>query len=128
MGVVLSSPNTQRYRNFFKNVRAGDQVLHYLTNALTRDEEGRSCVVAFSKVSAPPRYEGKRIVSSCSDTIELRKPVPLNKIREMELKSEGLDTLVKMSMQRYLTEITKADFKSILNVYPENENLYEFKF
>jgi len=65
-GIALEAPNTARYRNFFRNVKFGDVILHYLTISLTRQKEERGSVVGVSRVTSDPAVVGKKIVAKCS--------------------------------------------------------------
>ena len=118
--IRLDAPNTARYRNFFRGLKAGDLVLHYLTITLTPASDKRGCVAWVSGVESSPALAGDRIVAKCWGTLELPRPVPCKKLRELRGKSAQLTKLVRMCMQRYLTRITHSDFESILGLYPEN--------
>lgn len=119
-GIALEAPNTTRYRHFFEGVRAGDLVLHYLTTSLTPKKEKKSSVVGASRVAADPAAVGKKIVAGCSDTLELPKPVLYNELHGLKRKSPLLSKLVRLNMQRYLTQISRPDFESILGMHPAN--------
>lgn len=118
--IALSAPIRTRYLNFFNGVMTGDTVLHYLTTALTRSQEQRSSVVAVSGIASDPA-EKRRIEAKCSNTVLFPKPVSYSELRSIQPKSREFEKLVaRMSMQRYLTQMTKSDFESVLKVHPEN--------
>lgn len=116
----LNAPDTKRYRNFFEGMEAGDLVLHYLTGPLTRTKERRSSVVGASVVGSRPEINGKKIVANCSKVAEFARPVRFSEVKALPMKSPSLVRLVSMTMQIYLTEITRSDFENIVGVYGEN--------
>lgn len=122
--VALEAPNTTRYRNFFKNLKAGDLVVHYLTSSLTPQREKKSSIVGMSLVTSDPAMVGRKITARCSNTLEFPKPVPYSELRTIRRKSVGLDRLLEFSMQRYLTQISKSDIESILSVHPANNRRF----
>ncbi|MEM3519911.1 MAG: hypothetical protein QXT22_05835 [Candidatus Hadarchaeales archaeon] len=120
-GIALTAPNRARYRTFFAKINSGDLVLHYITSTLTRQKELRSKVVAVSLIASTPSITEKRITAPCSNTLLLPNPVSLAELRKLKQKSPFLRKLVDdLHMQRYLTQITQSDFKSILGVDSEN--------
>jgi len=123
-GIELSAPGTTRYRNFFKNLKTGDFVLHYLTTSLTRQKEKQSSVIGASRIASDPTVVGKKIVARCSGTIEFPKPVPYSELHRIGRKSRKFDTLLRMGMQKYLTQISRSDFDSILGAYPANRKRF----
>ena len=118
--IRLDAPNVARYRGFFKGLKAGDFVLHYLTGTLTSMKSKKSCIVCVSKVESSPAIIGNRIVAKCSGLLELPKPVSYKELCALKEKSAQLAKLLKMGMQRYLTQISRSDFESILGVHPAN--------
>ena len=122
--VVLSAPNTTRYRNFFQNLKTDDLVLHYLTASLTRNKEKRSSAVGVSKVASDPTVAEKPIIAKCSDTLEFPKPVSYSALCGIKPKSAEFGKLLEVSMQRYLTQISQSDFELILGIYPANEKRF----
>jgi len=119
-GVALEAPNTTRYRNFFEGLKAGDLVLHYLTTTLTRQTEKQSSVVGASKIASDPTVIGRKIVAKCSCTAEFPKPIPYSELRRTVRKSKEFEKLLRVGMQRYLTQISCPDFESVLGIYPAN--------
>ena len=119
-GIALEAPDRTRYRHFFEGVKSGDFVLHYLTTSLTSQKEQRSSVVGVSRVASDPTVVGKKIVARCSDTLKFSKSVSYNELRGHKRKSPSLRRLVGFNMQMYLTQISRSDFESILDVYPAN--------
>ncbi|MBA7622763.1 hypothetical protein ES703_30149 [subsurface metagenome] len=122
--IRLDAPNTTRYQGFFKKVKAGDLVFHYLTSSLTRPKEKRSKVVAVSTVASNPAVVGKRIVANCVGTVMFPKTISCSELSKINPKSKNLRKLLKVNMQRYLTPITQLDFDSILGLYPENKKKF----
>jgi hypothetical protein len=118
--VRLDAPNTSRYQTFFQGLKSGDFVLHYLTGVLTPEKEKRSSIVGVSLIESNPIIEGKKITAKCSKVLEFAKPVSYKELCGVEPKSVPLRKLLKLSMQRYLTQISMSDFESILNVHPAN--------
>jgi len=119
-GVQLEAPNKTRYQHFFDGVKAGDLVLHYLTGTLTMQREKQSSVVGVSQVASNPAVVGKKIIADCSNALELPKPVSYGELLGLKRKSLSLQRLVGFSMQRYLTQISRSDFESVLNAHPTN--------
>jgi hypothetical protein len=122
--VALEAPNTTRYQNFFKGLKPGDIMLHYLTMALTLPKERRSTIVAVSKVASKPEVLEKKIVAECKNTKVLPKPIPFSKLQEIKGRSGEFNKLLRMGMQRYLTRISQSDFESVLSVYPANRKRF----
>ena len=79
-GVVLKAPNETRYQNFFKDVRAGDKALHYLTASLTSDKRLRSTIVASSRIISDPIRTTWNISAICNNMNILPKPIHVRKI------------------------------------------------
>lgn len=121
--VKLEAPEKTRYRKFFQGLKTGDFVLHYLTWALTVSKEKKGRVVAVSRVASDPIPINRKIVAKCSNTVLLPKPVPCHVLHEIDQKSKGLQKLLNLNMQRYLTQITEANLISILSVSPENNKV-----
>jgi len=127
--VVLEAPKQTRYLNFFKDMKANDIVLHYLTNALTYKKEWRSSIVAISKTISEPIILDFKIQARCSEPIMLPKPISYSLMLKLRgQKSEKFKELLNIKMQRYLTKITLSDFYTILDAYPENRKLFEHEF
>jgi len=112
-GVKLEAPHTTRFINFFKELREGDVVLHYMTATLTR-KEWRSSIIASSRIGKNPEVNGKKIVAPCSNTVMIEPPIKLLQIKKLPEKSDRLDRVLSYSMQKYLIEIDYQDFKNIM--------------
>lgn len=122
--VRLDAPNKLRYQNFFRGLKAGDFVFHYLTATLTLPKERKSSVIAISKVASNPIAGEKRIEARCSSTLILPKSIPYSELSRINPKSKNFRLLVKRGMQRYLTQISKSDFNFILDAYPMNKKRF----
>jgi hypothetical protein len=118
--VRLDAPNTTRHRNFFKELKRDDLVFHYLAGALTPEKEKRSKIVAMSRIVSNPIVDGKRIAAKCAETVMLPSPVSRYELGGARPKSKGLKKLLRVNMQRYLTQISQSDFESILDAHPAN--------
>jgi len=121
--IELDAPEKQRYKTFFKNMKSDDIVLHYLTADLVPlnwQEEKKRSIVAVSKVVSDPQIMFGRIVATCSGTTHLPKPIPLKALKNIVRKSQELKKLLRVSMRRYLTNISESDFKSIVEILPQN--------
>lgn len=118
-GFLLEAPKTTRYCNFFRNVRAGDTVLHYTTQPLTR-KEWKSSIIAVSKVESDPVYEEKKILAACKDTIFLKTPVSYGELMALEPKSSEMKAAARIRLQKYLNEISFSDFAQILSLHSNN--------
>ena len=127
-GAMLDAPNTTRYQNLFKGLTLGNLVLHYLTTSLTREKSMQSSVVRASRVASDvtvvPTAVGEKIVAKCSKVVVLPKPIPYLELNQIPKKSKGFAKLLRAYMQRYLTQITKSDFESILEIYPANKKRF----
>lgn len=119
-GFKLEAPHTQRYVTFFNGIAKGDAVLHYTTIALSK-KEWRGKILAVSLVASPPRIIGKKLVSECENTIFLPEPVQLSELRKISDKSLRFEELFRISLQRYLTQITKSDFDKIVALHSSNK-------
>ncbi len=124
--IKLEAPNKTRYQTFFKKMKPGDIVLHYVTGLVPFSWEGKkSCIVAVSKVPLGPQLTFGSIVAKCSGTLHLPRPILYKDIENIENKSEGLEKLLRISMRGYLTNITESDFKSLIEIYPQNRKVVE---
>lgn len=121
--IELDAPEKPRYKTFFKNMKSGDIVLHYLTADLVPfnwEEEKKSSIVAVSKVVSDPQIMFGRIVARCSATTPLPNPIPLKALKKVGRKSQELKKLLRVSMRRYLTNVSESDFKFITEILPQN--------
>lgn len=123
--IRLDAPNKTRYATFFNGMKPGDVVFHYLTAALTPPKlaEKRSCIFAISRIASNPQIIGNKIVAKCSNTSFLRRPIPRVGLEKLKRKSKELGKLLRVSMRRYLTKISESDFKSIIELYPQNRGV-----
>jgi len=121
-GVALQAPNKTRYRNFFKDLKANDVVLHYLTSALTPEKKLQSRIVGVSQTASSPLFTKSRISVQCFNLEILHTPIHLSELIQIKPKSNGLKALLRVNMQRYLTKISKSDFESIIDLHPENRS------
>ena len=119
-GVVLKAPNETRYKNLFKDVRAGDRTLHYLTASLTSDKRYKSTIVASSRIISDPIMTTMSISAMCNNVNIFPKQIHVKKIKELNINSDGLKSLLNINMQRYLTKMNESDYKSIIHIYPDN--------
>jgi hypothetical protein len=123
-GMVLDAPNTTRYQNFFRGLKTGDIVLHYLTAALTPEKGQRSSIVGASKIASDPIIMGSKIVARCSNTLKFPSRISCSELYGIKRRSAGLRGLLKLRMQKYLTQISGSDFKSILDIHPANKKRF----
>lgn len=126
--IVLDAPNTKRYRTFFAGVGRGDIVLHYLTAALTEQKHLKSSIVAISIVASAPQSVGNKIVADCSLTQTLPAPVKRARLATIKDKSSNFDLLMRQSMQKYLTEITRRDFVEVMRLDRANRGIAALPF
>lgn len=122
--IRLDAPNKTRYQNLFKDIKAGDLVLHYLTGALTFENEKKSKITALSKIASNPTTKKGKIIANCASTIVFPDLVPYSKLYGIGRKSKELDKLLRRGMQQYLTKISLSDFKSILEISPANKKRF----
>jgi hypothetical protein len=77
--------------------------------------------VGASLVCSYPTVTGNIIRATCSQTIRLMRPIRYAELSTIRKSSPRLSQLLWMNMQRYLTEISEHDFRSIVALRPKDE-------
>jgi len=118
-GIGLIAPASTRYINMMKNVKRGDLVLHYIIKQGAKKYH-ESSIIGISKAKSVMYENQTRIQVDLIDITLLPTPIRLNELKELKNKSELLKKLVRMSLLRYLSEITAGDSVNLLKIHPEN--------
>ena len=117
----LKAPASTRYFNLFKQVSPGDIVLTHLTNSLTQKKGWRSAIVGISTIAGECYKNGNMIFFETTNDIEFPEPIKFSEYKELDIFSEAFSKAIRMSLQKYLINITSDDFKALLKVHPDNE-------
>jgi len=115
----LIAPAMNRYINMMNGVKKDDIILHYIIKQRAKKEH-ESRIIAISMAKSAMYEESLRIAVDLKEIVMLPVTVTLKEIKEMKNKSPDLKKLIRMSLLRYLNEISLADFKNILIIHPEN--------
>ncbi len=110
----LYAPNKKRYATMFKGIDRGDIVIHYLITQMTKDKEKKSSIIGLSRVKSKAYVRENQIIVDLEKITELPKPIKFNVFSKfLEKYSIAMQKLIKVGMQRYLTEISQKDFEEI---------------
>ena len=115
----LYAPAMTRYINMMKEIRPGDIILHYITVHGAKKEHASS-IIGISKAHSRMTARSSRLTVDLEDIHVLPYPINRNDIFEIDEKLLSLKNLIRVNFQRYLSEISVGDLKTILEIHPEN--------
>ena len=116
----LYAPAAKRYRTMMRDVRAGDIILHYITSSGTKKKSHQSAIVGVSTATSSLIENDSKLGIDIDRLVQLPSLISIRVIKNIEDKSQKLETLISMSFQRYLAEIEISDAEKILSEYEEN--------
>ena len=112
----LVAPNTRRHTFLLAHLKKDDIILHYLTNALTKEQKWKSAFVGESVIDSEMEAQGNKIRCCLRQVHLLKNPVKLKDLRKENELSPQLNEAIKRSMQFYLFEIGKDDYEKIIEL------------
>ena len=116
----LKAPASTRYFNLFNKIEPQDILLTYLTQSLTSKKEWRSAIVGISTIKNSYYQDGNTLFIDTMTDLELPVPIAFSEFKDAKSFSDTFDQLLRLNMQKYISEILKQDFVALLKIHKEN--------
>jgi hypothetical protein len=116
----LKAPASTRYFNLLKNIESGDVLLTYLTQSLTSKKEWKGSIMGISKIKNNYYQVSNTIFIDTFDDLEFPTPISFSEFKNLDRFSDSFSTLVRKSMQNYISEISHGDFIHLMEIHKEN--------
>ena len=116
----LLAPEQKRYITMLNQIKKGDIVFTYLTNALTDNKLWKSSIVGVSKTAGKMFVEKGSIKVKTTKDTPLREPISFSRFYKIDSFSTMFQKNINRNMQKYLIEITSSDFETLLQIHPRN--------
>lgn len=115
----IYAPKKSRYLHIMKHLKNGDKVLTYIASHGS-PKDIRSSIFGFSEITSDMILTKTKIIFKTTSLKNLPVPIKLSELSSLSDKSPSFKTLLRKSMQAYVTQITEEDFHSIMKLHREN--------